>query len=150
MEYPKIDRSSIWAVVEFVEAAKTQPELLTSGECPYPKEFMEIVRSLFNKDKAQAAVTATSMEDLENEIANIYNELDEFKTAIDQDAEGQVYVSYMRLRASLLTKMVEVKERIYNIKSMKAFQDRVLAGLDAICTPEQRTKFMDYLEGKAT
>ena len=149
MEYPKIDRSSIWAVVEFVEAAKSQPDLLTNPDCPYPKEFMDIVRNLFNKEKAKAA-TATSFEDLEEEIQNIYTELDDFKTAINQDTDGQVYVSYMRLRAGLLTKMIEVKERIYNAKSMKVFQDRVLKGLDAICTPEQRTQFMDYLEGKIT
>ncbi len=148
MEYPKIDRSSIWAMVEFVEAAKTQPELLTNGDCPYPKEFMEIIRSLFNKDKAVKAVTASSMEDLEEEIQSIYNELDEFKSAIDTDKDGQVYVSYMRLRATLLTKMVEVKERIYNVKSMKTFQERLLKGLDAVCTAEQRTNFIEYLEGK--
>lgn len=147
MEYPKIDRSSIWAMVEFVEAAKTQPELLTNPDCPYPAEFMTIVRSLFNKDKAKEA-SASTFEDLEDEIKNIYNDLDEFKTAIDQDSEGQVYVAYMRLRAQLLTKMVEVKERIYNAKSLKQFQDRVLQGIDKICTPEQRTQFMEYLEGK--
>lgn len=147
MDYPKIDPSSIWGMVEFVEAAKKQPELLTSADCPYPKEFMEIIRSHLNKDKAKA-VTATSFEDIEAEIQGIYNELDEFRAALDSDEDGQVFVSYMRLRAQLLTKMVDIKERIYNAKSMKIFQDRVLAGIDKICTAEQRTAFMDYLEGK--
>lgn len=149
MEYPKIDRSSIWAVIEFVEAARKQPELLTSGDAPYPKEFLDIVREIAYKEKVKAVASgATSFEDLEAEIQTIYNELDDFKSAINQDEDGQVYVSYMRLRAGLLTKMIEVKERIYNTKSMKLFQDRLLAGLDKVCTPEQRTQFMQFLEGK--
>lgn len=147
MEYPKIERASIWAVVEFVEAAKKQPELLTNGDCPYPKEFMEIIRSLFNQEKAEKATT-TSMDDIEEEIRNIYNELDDFKAGLNSDEDGQVYVSYMRLRATLLTKMLEVKERLYNVKSMKIYQDRLLAGLDKVCSPEQRTEFMEFLEGK--
>lgn len=148
MEYPQIDRSSIWSVVEFVEASKKQPELLTDNSCPYPKEFLDFVRSVVNKDKAKGATT-NSIEDLEDEIRNIYTELDDFKASLNSDSEGQVYVSYMRLRATLLTKMVEVKERVFNLRSMKLFQDRVLAGLDKICTPEQRTEFIAYLEGKA-
>lgn len=145
MTYPKIDNTSIWALVEFVEAVKKQPELLDQNACPYPEPMIQIIKDALYKEKAHTSATS-SIEDLEKQIADIYEELDEFKNGLDADQEGQVFVSYMRLRGQLLSKMVDIKERVYNIKKMKEFQDTVIKILETVCTAEQRTKVMEMLE----
>lgn len=134
-------------MVEFVEAVKTQPELLTSDQCPYPKEFTEIVRDALFKSKAKVAVTS-SLEDIENQIAEIQEDLEDFRGSLNADEDGQIFVSFMRLKGQLLVKLVDVKERVYNAKKMKEFQDRVLKALDTLCTPEQKTRLIEILEGK--
>lgn len=147
MSYPKIDGSSIWAVLEFVEQAKASPEILNDKELPYPTEFINLVKSIAIKVQAKKAVAST-IEELEQQVTDIYDELDDFKAAINMDENGQVFVSYMRLRGQLLAKLVEIKERIFNVKKMKEFQDQVLKALDMICTAEQKTKLIDILEGR--
>lgn len=137
-----IDLDSIWKVVEFVEEVRSSPEKLT--ESTYPEPFKELIRKALNVEKAKKAV-GTSIEDLETQIADIYTELDDFKDGLDSDEEGKLFVQYMRLRAALLTKMVEIKERVYSLKTMKTFQDRVVAIMDTLLTPDQRTKFMTEL-----
>lgn len=151
MKYPHIDQNSIWGMLEFVESVKQSPELLQDPECPYPAEFTALIAKITpkaKKDKTELEGEKSGFDDIDQEIKTIYEELDDFKDGLGADTEGQVYVSYMRLRAQLLTKMLEVKERLYNVKSMKLFQERLLKGVDAVLTPEQRTKFIEYLEGK--
>lgn len=131
---------SIWDFVEFVEKAKAQPELLESDQLP--PEFVNLVRPLIQSQGAKAQ----TIDDLMTEIQTLYNELNQFSPGIMSE-DRETYTQYLKLKASLIAKIVELKERTLNMRTIKSFQDRALLAIDKVLTADQRTEFMKTLEG---
>lgn len=139
MTLPVISNDIIWQFLEIVEAVKKEPSL-TEG-MTYPHDFLKLLKTQGNVNK----VTGKTLEDLETEVASLYTELDEFKEIIpvgDNDAT----IAYLKLKATLIGKLVDLQERVFNAKRIKQFENAVLAAVDAVMTPEQRTNFMRYLD----
>lgn len=131
---------SIWDFLEFVEKVKLQPELLESDQLP--PEFVRAIKPLIQVKKA----TNQTIEDLATEIQQLYTELNEFKPLFtggeeDRDAQQQ----YLKLKAALISKLVDLKERTVNLRTLKSFQDKVLLAVDKVMDAEQRTEFMKVL-----
>lgn len=129
---------SMWDMVEFVQRLKKEPDLLETGG--YPPEFVAIVRPLVQT----AAVKSQTIEDVMTEIQNLYQELNQFSPGIMAE-DRETYTQYLKLKASLISKIVELKERSMNLRTIKTFQDRVLLAVDKVLTVEQRTEFMQEL-----
>lgn len=132
---------SIWDFVELMQRLKTEPELLDSGQ--FPPEFVTIVRPLIQTGVAKAQ----TIDDLMTEIQSLYQELNQFSPGIMAE-DRETYTQYLKLKASLISKIVELKERTMNLRSIKVFQDRVLLAVDKVMNAEQRTEFMKVLDLK--
>lgn len=135
-----MDKESIWNFLEFIERVKANPDLLNDNQLP--PEFVQTVRPLIAVGKA----TGQTIEDLATEIQSLYEELNAFKpifSATEEDREGQQ--QYLKLKASLIGKLVDLKERTMNLRTMKSFQDKILLAVDKVMTAEQRTEFMKVL-----
>lgn len=133
-------KESIWDFLEFIERVKANPDLLNSDQ--YPPEFVQVVKPMVATGKA----SGQSIEDLATEIQSLYEELNAFKpvfSATDEDREGQQ--QYLKLKASLIGKLVDLKERTMNLRTLKTFQDKVLLAVDKVMSAEQRTEFMKVL-----
>lgn len=142
-EYPKIENQSIWAFMELVEKARAQPEMLKDNACPYPADFIKVISLLTTVQK----VKSMTLEDLEMDIAAIVTELEDLRQVID-NADTEAISAYLKLKAALVGKLMDLKERNYNLRTMKAFETGVLKAVDQVMNPEQRTKFMSILETK--
>lgn len=143
MSLPTPDTNTLWDIVEIYESAKKDPNILNE----YPKEFSAILAAALKKNERSTA-GVNSIADIENEITNIREELETFGNQLKHDEDGQLMVAYMRLKTQVLTKMIDIQERTFNLKTMKQFQERVLTAFDKILTAEQRTKVTHLLEGK--
>lgn len=135
-----MNKESIWDFMEFMERVKANPDLLDSDQ--YPPEFVKMIKPLIAVGKARTQ----TIEDLETEILSLYAELNEFRPVFgvsDEDREGQQ--QYIKLKASLIGKVVDLKERTLNLRTLKSFQDKVLLAVDKVMSPEQRTDFMKVL-----
>lgn len=129
---------SIWDFVELMQRLKTEPELLDTDQ--FPPEFRALVKPLLQSTAAKAQ----TIDDLMTEIQSLYNELNQFSPGI-LEADRETYTQYLKLKTSLIGKIVELKERTMNLRSIKVFQDRVLAAVDKVLGAEQRTEFMQIL-----
>lgn len=127
--------------MEFIETLRAEPERLDDGSLL--PEFVEIIKPLVVKVETKTQ----SIGDLESEILQLNSELNQFKPTFgitEEDREQQQ--QYIKLKASLINKLVDLKERTMNLRAMKSFQDKVLLAVDKIMTAEQRTAFMEELE----
>lgn len=129
---------SIWDFVELMERLKLEPELLNTDQ--FPPEFVSIVRPLIQTTAAKSQ----TIDDLQGEIQTLYNELNQFSPGLATD-DRETYTQYLKLKASLIGKLVELKERTMNLRTLKSFQDKVLLAVDKVMTAEQRTEFMEVL-----
>jgi hypothetical protein len=133
-----MNKETLWDFVEFVERAKKDPNLLE--DISLPPEFVKLVRPIIYVDQAKAK----DINDLETEITELYKEVNDFKpSTLDEDREAQQ--QYLKLKAGLISKIVDLKERTMNLRTLKNFQDRVLLAVDKVMTAEQRTEFMKIL-----
>lgn len=133
-----MNKETLWDFVEFVERAKKDPNLLE--DISLPPEFVKLVRPIIYVDQAKAK----DINDLETEITELYKEVNDFKpSTLDEDRDAQQ--QYLKLKASLVGKLVDLKERTWNLRTLKNFQDRVLLAVDKVMTAEQRTEFMKIL-----
>lgn len=137
---PTIDNAIIWQVLEIVEAVKKDPSV--SDTLTYPHDFLKLLKTLGNVNK----VSGKTLEDLETEIASLYTELDEFRNSMEDEDGNDLKIAYLKLKAVLIGKLVDLKERVYNMKQIKQFETTVLAAIDAVMTPDQKTNFMRYLD----
>lgn len=129
---------SVWDFVEFVERAKKDPNLLE--DVNLPSEFVKLVKPLIQTDNAKSK----DINDLETEISELYKEVNDFKPGtLDDDRDAQQ--QYLKLKAALIGKLVDLKERTWNLRTLKNFQDKVLLAIDKVMTAEQRTEFMKTL-----
>lgn len=133
-----MNKQSVWDFLEFVERVKKDPNLLE--DVNLPPEFTAVIRPLFQTEAAKSG----DLTSLEDEITTLYKEVNDFKPTIlsdDRDAQQQ----YLKLKASLIGKLVDLKERTWNLRSIKSFQDKILLAVDKVLTAEQRTEFMKIL-----
>ena len=132
---------TVWDFVEFVERAKKDPNLLE--DISLPPEFVKLVRPLIQAEAGKAK----DITDLETEISDLYREVNDFKPGtLDDDRDAQQ--QYLKLKAGLISKLVDLKERTLNLRTLKNFQDKVLLAVDKVMTAEQRTEFMNILGDK--
>ena len=133
-----MNNESVWDFVEFVERAKKDPNLLE--DVNLPSEFVKLVKPLIQTDNAKGK----DINNLETEISDLYKEVNEFKPgSLDDDRDAQQ--QYLKLKAALIGKLVDLKERTWNLRTLKNFQDRVLLAIDKVMSAEQRTEFMKIL-----
>lgn len=133
-----MNKETVWDFIEFVERAKKDPNLL--DDVSIPPEFVKLVRPLIQTDEAQSK----TLEDLGSELTELYKEVQDFKPAtFDDDREAQQ--QYLKLKAALIGKLVDLKERTWNLRTLKTFEDKVLLAVDKVLTAEQRTEFMKIL-----
>lgn len=136
---PTIANDVVWQLLEIVEAVKKDPALVE--DMTYPHDFQKLLKTLGNVNK----VSSKTLEDLETEISSLYVELEEFKQELDKD-DTDAIGAYLKLKATLITKLVDLQERVLNAKRYKQFETAVLGAIDACVNPEDRTKLMRWLD----
>lgn len=144
---PVIDAQAIWAVIELLELLEKQPELLKSS-LPYPDPFVDLLKKLVKIHNKPTEKEPGKELTLEQEIALLRAEIDEYKDIAKSSEDETVFSSYVKLRVSVLNKVLEFQERIFNLSQMKEFEQKVLKAVDVVLTPEQKTNFIQLLEEK--
>lgn len=144
--YPNIPEDAVKNLVVALKLAAEQSDYLTNQECPYGHVVGNFIQSKLGSAPAppptKGAVSASEVLDLEVELIQTYNNMKDEKPSKEDAASLQ---GFYRTRTSLLTKMVELQERVKNQKSIGEFYSVVLNILEEIATPTQRTIFAEKL-----
>lgn len=135
MSYPQLDATALAIVAEHLEA---DPAYLDRPDCPYPQHVKELL-----KPAAAGSTDAGEMQ-VENEVEVLFKQLTEFGTGLEITDVAE-RMSWFRTRASLLDKIMTLKERASGIKQVSEFMNRMIQIMDDVSTPDQRTRIMEQL-----
>ena len=150
--YPQIRDETIMSLNAVVMNMEKDPGYLESDECP----FSDSVKAFFRKKiEVQAGLGAGGLDlfseggDLEAvsaQIKAVINDLEAFGQKLTI-ADSPDKMGYFRTKTALIEKLVNMQERVYNIKEINDFKSTILAFMNEVLTKDQITDFMQRLDG---
>jgi hypothetical protein len=145
--YPKIDEKNLKLVLQL---QSEDPEYLKSDECPYSEEL----KRLFQMNNPSADFSdveinldeLTSEENILSEIQVLYGQLKHFGQSMRESDTASEKNTYFKLSATLLEKLISMRERVVNIQKMQLFSDTVLQILEDEVPVDARTNIIQKLK----
>lgn len=149
--YPTLDENAISVIARVYEA---NPQYFDHPDCPYDQITKDIFKgnAKFQDFDTHTDVKIANSDDLLTQITQLSKELKAYGQSIktEEGTSASDRNTYFRLSVTLLEKLVDIKEKIANVKSYEQFNNEVLDIMDKILTPDQRTTVMQRLESLVT
>ncbi|MGO4302245.1 hypothetical protein [Cupriavidus sp. RAF12] len=146
--YPDFPENIEFSLIVVIKALEENPNYLNEPDCPYHGKLREMLQHLAPKVSPELISTeefkARTDDQLEREVTELLDDIKSFgaKLSVDDVTER---MSYYRTHTNLLEKLVSMKERMGNVKSVATFQAIVLNCIEESLTADQRTQVMDNL-----
>lgn len=142
--YPRIDTALLTPFRALKGLMLSDPEYLSRPECPYTLDVREFITELFSTGSVGPSVALETPEDLERELAVSYDQLRRMGEKIDViDAKDRI--QWAKAQMGLLERIIALRERVLNMRMISEFQRGVIALLDEVLEPAQRTAFVERL-----
>lgn len=145
--YPDFPENIEFSLVVVIKALEENPNYLNEPDCPYNGKLREQLQHLAPKAAAAAQVedfTPRTDDQLEREVTQLLDDIKDFGLKLNVDDITEK-MSYFRTHTNLLEKLVSMKERMGNVKSVATFQAIVLNAIEESLSPDQRTQVMEAL-----
>lgn len=147
--YPKLSDDTVMTLTLIEKSLEKDAQFLEHEDCPYSPE----VKAFFAK-RAQSVTTPSvdifegedDVDVMDKQIQKVLSDLDSMG-AVMATAEVNERIAYFRAKTTLVEKLMNLKERVFNLKELAEFRGTVLQGLDDICDKDQITTFMKRLDG---
>lgn len=158
-KYPAISLTELQKIQNVLEHAKADPKYLDGRIAPYDKPTREALKSMIPNPVVEATVEAGEergkvgrpkkgpvipMDELEKEFQDLRTEINSLKT----DAKGlepHERIQVVKTRAALIEKIIQMKERINNMKRNDKFIATVLQLMEDEVPQEVRLRVIDKL-----
>lgn len=141
--YPKLDEKTMELVGKIYE---NDPNYFMDPKCPYSSGVKDIYQKMAkHNDFDSHNKDLKSSDGLLEEINLLASQLKQYWQEI-QSGQGTTPAdknTYFRLATTLLEKMIDMKERVHNIKEFEQFINVVLDVLDKELDTEARNRVLD-------
>lgn len=148
--YPPLTEASLTPFRAIEVQLGQDPGFLDRDDCPYQPMVKAMLRRLIGGEKVDTGTTDLLVDEsdgaLDREIAAIYQTV---KTDM-RDYSGtdmKDKMSFLKTGNDLLTKLVDLQSKRYNIRNMARMQRAVIESMEVYLTPAQRTEMINKLEG---
>lgn len=143
--YPRLDEQAFKTISMIYE---NDAGYFNDKNCPYSQDLINLFlgKSKFHDFDSHAAKELPSADDLVVQINKLASQLENYWSEIKNgDATPADKNTYFRIASGLLEKMVDMKERVLNIKQYEAFTSAVLDALDRELDVDRRNIVMENL-----
>jgi hypothetical protein len=146
--YPVINEKDITLIARLYEA---NPTYFDTPECPYSQDIKDIYKGTAKYHDFDTHIDNSeipSSDTLISQINELMTQLKSFGKNIEdsEEASAQDRSTYFRLSATLIEKLLDMREKVCNIKDYELFVNEILDIMDRICTADQRQEIMDRLQ----
>lgn len=147
--YPDFPDNVEFSLIVVIKALEENPNYLNEPDCPYNGKLRGMLQHLAPKAEVAAPAFDEDFEprtndQLEREVTKLLDDIKVFGTQLNA-GDVTERMSYFRTHTNLLEKLVSMKERMGNVKSVATFQAIVLNCIEESLTADQRTQVMDNL-----
>ena len=146
--YPNIRDDTILMMKSIELALDKDPSYLDKAECTYS----DTVKNFF---RARAAPKLTAPifteegatdEELDVQIKRLMSDLESFGQNLTS-ADHSEKLQYFKTKTVLIEKLVNIQEKILNLRELNEFRSVLLQFMEEICTKDQITTLMTRLDG---
>ena len=160
-KYPTVSLTELQKLKAIVQNANDDPKYLDGRICPYDKPTREMLKSFVNDPIVSATLEhsgperkkvgapkkspALPLDELEKEFDELRKEINTLKT----DAKGlepHERIQVVKTRASLIEKILQMKERISALRSKEKFIAVVIEIMQDEMPQENRLRILEKLE----
>ena len=147
MFFPPIQDTSVSQYEVVFTNLRVDPKYLDNPECTYS----ELVKDFFRKHALGAASVGGSIFDgkersdaIEDQIGELIKDLNDLAGQL-KSSDHSERLQYYKTKASLIEKLISMRERTHNLKEVSEFQSLVMGFLDDLCTKEQISQLLKRL-----
>lgn len=140
--YPKLDLT-VLRNADLARRLATENADYFGPECPYEPAVVALLRATVTSPASVAMQVYPPLDPPDEEAEELLKHLKSLKDSLPKDTNDQL--AWVRAAATLLDKIVTVKERAQSVKRMAEFEKLVLDTLQDQMTPQQRTQFQDRM-----
>jgi glutaredoxin len=146
--YPKIEEKNLKLITKLYENDK---EYFNKPECPYSSDTKAIFQKTakhFDFETHELSDEVPETESLVRQMNKFARELEDYGESIrnSDSASSSDKNTYHRLKATLLEKFVDMREKLSKVTEYELFQSEILDIMDKTCTPDQRMAIMERLQ----
>lgn len=144
--FPTITTEMLVPFQALLAQLATDPKVLDQADCPYSNETKDFLKRLagFATSTGGNTAIAFTTEELEQEVSDLLRSAKEASANLGT-IEAKDKMAVLKGQGQLLEKLIELRERMLNLKHMSAFKRVVIDVLDTVCTPAQRTEITTKL-----
>lgn len=160
IEFPPLRLAVLNGLAELKQHYAENPELFRVETCPYDSETVDLLVGLFEvktverviekvvtkRDRGRPKKGGVSDEDIAELEKEVKEQLANLKTM--EAAEGletNEKIQITKTKATLIEKLLEMRERTVNVKRMSEFQTIVIGILDDLVGESEREIFLDRI-----
>lgn len=160
MTYPEIDIQDLNNVIKLIEDVTENPDMLDPANCPYDEDVQTKLKKIsgWMHPAARASVEKEKnpvgrpkagpvlpVDEVEKEIDDLRKDITQLKL----DAKGLETadrIQIIKTRATLVEKMIAMKERTTNVKKQMQFVQNVIALMEDVMDQKQREVMIERLK----
>jgi hypothetical protein len=146
--YPTLKDDQILTLQIVVKSIEKDAGYLDSSDCPYS----DVIKDFFRKISRPEVLAVDLFENrddievLDEQIQKVLSDLERMGPAM-LTAETNERLAYFKAKTTLLEKLVNMKERVFNLKEMNDFRNIVISTIETVSTKDQIAEFMKNLDG---
>lgn len=168
--YPTLRFGVLQGIAELKAAVDAEPLYLRKPDCPYDKDTIKLLEKLFTpvekiiekeiylekpakgqlgRPSGKRDLTDDDAAELELEAKEMMTELRQMAKTEDgalKDLDTQTKLTILKTRATLMEKLVSIRERWASARKVAEFQQVVVGILDDLIPEEKRDEFLKRLE----
>lgn len=143
--YPVLDERPLRLVSSLYEI---NPDFFDSEECPYSPFVKELFKGELkaNDFDSHGSTEMPSDDEITRNILALQDKMDDYWAEVRNSDKSSDKNTFFRVQASLLEKIVDMKERMSNIRNANKFTTEVMSIMEQILTPDQRAEVMARLQ----
>lgn len=162
--YPPLRLAVLTGLVDLKERLQSDPQFLESAECPYDNETKKVLRALLatqvvtkieerivekrvnarGRPGKDIALSEEDQQKVKDEINSLVEALNVMGTGEGLETNERIQIT--KTKASLLNQLLQMLERVNNVKRMSEFQTTVIGILDDLIDEKGRETFLKRLE----
>lgn len=161
-DFPPLRLAVLNGLLGLKERLAAEPNLFTQDDCTYDAETVSVLSAIFavreveriverhvvaKRDvgrPSKAGVSAEDLAELETEVRDLLTNLKAMEaTAVLETSEK---IAITNTKTKLIEKLLEMKERVLNLKRLSEFQTVVVGVLDDLIDESGRDEFLNRIQ----
>ena len=169
--FPTLRIGVLQSLLSLKHSVESSPLMLKHRDCPYDDDTVKVIEELFKtkvvevkvevpteghrerqiagRKKKSGELTDDDADEVERDAMDLLTELKAMGKKIDGEVaqlDTATRLQIIRTRATLMEKLVLIRERFTNVKKVSHFQAVVISILDDLVDEDRRAEFIKRLE----